>query len=191
VVPERQQNGISGLGTMAENDKNTTADQGAAGNPQAAGFPLTVVTQYLKDLSFENPAGPEALVNLKEVPTGTVRVDVRVQPRTPPEIEIILFLALEAKAEGKSVYVVECEYGGLFRLGRVTQDVVLPLIMIEAPRLLFPFARQVIANAISAGGFPPLLINPIDFAALYRDKREELVKQAEATKGAAGNPAVN
>jgi preprotein translocase subunit SecB len=83
---------------------------------------------------------------------------------------------------------VECEYGGLFRLGRVTQDVVLPLIMIEAPRLLFPFARQLIANAIMAGGFPPLMINPIDFAALYREKREDLVKQAEAAKLQEGAP---
>jgi preprotein translocase subunit SecB len=186
---------------MAENDKSNSGDQGdtpagnpggnPGGNPPAAGFPLTVVSQYLKDLSFENPGGPDALVNLKEVPHGTVRVDVRVQPRTPPEIEIVLFLALEAKANDKPVYVVECEYGGLFRLGRVTQEVVLPLIMIEAPRLLFPFARQVIANAISAGGFPPLLINPIDFAALYREKREDLVKQADAAKANEGKPAIN
>lgn len=165
---------------MAENDK----PEGETGNPQSGGFPLTVVSQYVKDLSFENPSGPDSLLTLKEVPHGTVRVDVRVQPRTPPEIEIVLFLAVEAKAGDKVVYVCECEYGGVFRLGRVAQDVVLPLIMIEAPRLLFPFARQVIAHAISAGGFPPLLINPIDFAALYREKREEVMKQ---TGGAAAD----
>lgn len=166
---------------MAENDK-----QGGAGDPaapnQGGGFPLTVVTQYVKDLSFENPGGPDSLLALKDVPHGTVRVDVRVQPRNPPEIEIVLFLAVEAKAGDKVVYMTECEYGGIFRLGRVAQESVLPLIMIEAPRLLFPFARQVIAHAIIAGGFPPLLINPIDFAALYRDKRDELMKQAEANK---------
>lgn len=172
---------------MAENDKQGGAPE--AGNPQAGGFPLTVVSQYVKDLSFENPGGPDSLLNLKEVPHGTVRVDVRVQPRTPPEIEIVLFLAVEAKAGDKVVYVTECEYGGIFRLGRVSQESVLPLIMIEAPRLLFPFARQVIAHAISAGGFPPLLINPIDFAALYRDKRDELMKQAGQT--GEGKAAVN
>jgi len=171
---------------MAENDK-----QGPdTANPQAGGFPLTVVSQYVKDLSFENPGGPDSLLNLKEVPHGTVRVDVRVQPRTPPEIEIVLFLAVEAKAGDKVVYVTECEYGGIFRLGRVSQESVLPLIMIEGPRLLFPFARQVIAHAISAGGFPPLLINPIDFAALYRDKREELMKQTAGAE-AEGKPALN
>ena len=174
---------------MAENDKQG----GDTGNPQAGGFPLTVVSQYVKDLSFENPGGPDTLMTLKEVPHGTVRVDVRVQPRTPPEIEIVLFLAVEAKAGDKVVYVCECEYGGVFRLGRVAQDVVLPLIMIEAPRLLFPFARQVIAHAISAGGFPPLLINPIDFAALYREKREEVMKQTgqAAAAGGEGKSALN
>jgi preprotein translocase subunit SecB len=171
---------------MAENDK----PEGETSNPQSGGFPLTVVSQYVKDLSFENPGGPDSLLTLKEVPHGTVRVDVRVQPRTPPEIEIVLFLAVEAKAGDKVVYVCECEYGGVFRLGRVAQDVVLPLIMIEAPRLLFPFARQVIAHAISAGGFPPLLINPIDFAALYREKREEVMKQTGQTAGE-GKSALN
>ena len=174
---------------MAENDKQ---GGGETGNPQAGGFPLTVVSQYVKDLSFENPGGPDSLLTLKEVPHGTVRVDVRVQPRTPPEIEIVLFLAVEAKAGDKVVYMCECEYGGVFRLGRVAQDVVLPLIMIEAPRLLFPFARQVIAHAISAGGFPPLLINPIDFAALYREKREEVMKQTGGAAAAGeGKSALN
>jgi preprotein translocase subunit SecB len=173
---------------MAENDKQG-GDQ-AQGTAQA-GFPLTVVSQYVKDLSFENPGGPDSLMTLKEVPHGTVRVDVRVQPRTPPEIEVVLFLAVEAKAGDKVVYVSECEYGGIFRIGRVSQETVLPLIMIEAPRLLFPFARQVIAHAISAGGFPPLLINPIDFAALYRDKRDEVMKQAGGAKADEGKPVLN
>jgi|RhiMethySRZTD1v2_1073278.scaffolds.fasta_scaffold00919_3 preprotein translocase subunit SecB len=175
---------------MAENDKQGGGAE--PGNPQGGGFPLTVVSQYVKDLSFENPGGPDSLLTLKEVPHGTVRVDVRVQPRTPPEIEIVLFLAVEAKAGDKVVYVTECEYGGIFRLGRVSQESVLPLIMIEAPRLLFPFARQVIAHAVIAGGFPPLLINPIDFAALYRDKREELMKQTGGAQAEEeGKPALN
>jgi preprotein translocase subunit SecB len=173
---------------MAENDKQGGAE---AGNPPSGGFPLTVVSQYVKDLSFENPGGPDSLLTLQEVPHGTVRVDVRVQPRTPPEIEIVLFLAVEAKASDKVVYMCECEYGGVFRLGRVSQESVLPLIMIEAPRLLFPFARQVIANAISAGGFPPLLINPIDFAALYREKRDEVMKQGGGAQADAGKSALN
>lgn len=170
---------------MAEND--TQGGGAEAGNPQSAGFPLTVVTQYVKDLSFENPGGPDSLMTLREVPHGTVRVDVRVQPRNPPEIEIVLFLAVEAKAGDKVVYVTECEYGGIFRLGRVSQESVLPLIMIEAPRLLFPFSRQLIATAVQAGGFPPLYINPVDFVQLYRDRQpdlQEAIKDAQAAEGA-------
>jgi len=153
---------------MAENDKEGGAPE--QGNPQGGGFPLTVVSQYVKDLSFENPGGPDTLMTLKEVPHGTVRVDVRVQPRTPPEIEIVLFLAVEAKAADKVVYVTECEYGGIFRLGRISQEAVLPLIMIEAPRLLFPFARNVVAEVTRDGGYPPLFIQPVDFAQLYRQQ---------------------
>ncbi len=169
---------------MAENDQA----QKPAGQdtPQGHGFPLAVITQYLKDFSFENPGGHQTLLAMKEIPTGTIRVDVRIEPRNPPDVEITLFLSVEAKTGEKVVYQVECEYCGLFRVGRVGQEHVLPLIMIEGPRLLFPFARQIIANAIQAGNFPPLLINPIDFAALYRDKREELLKQQQAHSGNSG-----
>ena len=174
---------------MAENtDGNASAD---GQNQQAGvGFPLVVINQFLKDFSFENPAGHDGLASLKEAPTGLIRVDVRVKPMTPPDIEVALFMSVDAKAgDGKggetAVYMVECEYAGIFRVGRVPQEHVLPLIMIEAPRLLFPFARQVIANAIQSGGYPPLYINPVDFAALYRDKRAELMKaQAEGQPGA-------
>src|SRR6185369_7469730 len=159
---------------MAENQDQASETEGQG---QEGGFPLQVVTQYLKDLSFENPNGAEILTSLKEVPTGTIRVDVRVEPKSPPDVEVTLFLSVEAKTADKVVYMVETEYAGIFRIGRVPQDVVLPLIMIEAPRLLFPFARNLIALAIQSGGFPPLFINPIDFAALYRDKREQLMGQ--------------
>jgi len=169
---------------MAENQDQASETEGQG---QEGGFPLQVVTQYLKDLSFENPNGAEILTSLKEVPTGTIRVDVRVEPKSPPDVEVTLFLSVEAKTADKVVYMVETEYAGIFRIGRVPQDVVLPLIMIEAPRLLFPFARNLIALAIQSGGFPPLFINPIDFAALYRDKREQLMGQ----QGGEGNPAVN
>lgn len=160
------------------------AAPGQAGSQADAGPPLVVLHQFLKDFSFENPLGAETPQAMTEAPTGTIRVDVKVKPLTPPDIEVTLFLSVDAKIGSRSVYLVECEYAGSFRMGRVPQEHVLPLVMIEAPRLLFPFARQVIANAVAAGGFPPLLINPVDFVALYRDKREELLKQAEAQKAA-------
>lgn len=172
---------------MTEQNPGQPETTGAnAGQDQAdAGPALVVMHQFLKDFSFENPLGHETPTALKEAPTGMIRVDVRVKPLTPPDIEVVLFMSVDAKIGDKSVYLVESEYAGLFRLGRVPQEHVLPLVMIEAPRLLFPFARQVIANAVAAGGFPPLLINPVDFVAMYREKREEMLKQAEAQKAAA------
>jgi preprotein translocase subunit SecB len=150
-----------------------------------AGAPLTIVQQYLKDFSFENPNSAEGFKPLTEMPTGFIRVDVRVKPMTPPDIEVSLFLAAEAKIGDTSVYVVESEYAGIFRLGRVAQEHMLPLIMIEAPRLLFPFSRQLIASAVQAGGFPPLFINPVDFVALYRERQpdlQEAIKDAQAAE---------
>jgi preprotein translocase subunit SecB len=169
------------------NAADAAPDQGEAGPA------IVVIHQFLKDFSFENPLGVEAPAALKEAPTGLIRVDVRVRPMSPPDIEVSLFMSVDAKIGDRSVYLVECDYSGIFRLGRVPQEHVLPLVMIEAPRLLFPFARQVIAGAVSAGGFPPLLVNPVDFVALYREKREEMLKQAEAQKlaSAAGGASVN
>ena len=170
---------------MAENQDQASETEGQG---QEGGFPLQVVTQYLKDLSFENPNGAEVLTSLKEVPTGTIRVDVRVEPKTPPDVEVTLFLSVEAKTADKVVYMVETEYAGIFRIGRVPQEHMLPLIMIEAPRLLFPFSRQLIASAVQAGGFPPLFINPVDFVALYRERQpdlQEAIKEAQTQEGKA------
>ena len=162
--------------------------QPAGGNDAAqAAAPLTVVHQYLKDFSFENPNAANGFTPLKEMPTGFIRVDVRVKPMTPPDIEVSLFLAAEAKIGDTTIYVAESEYAGIFRLGKVPQEHMLPLIMIEAPRLLFPFSRQLIATAVQAGGFPPLYINPVDFVALYRERQpdlQEAIKEAQANEAA-------
>ncbi|MBL8707734.1 MAG: protein-export chaperone SecB [Rhodospirillaceae bacterium] len=174
---------------MTDENKGGNPDQTAGAQTQAdAGPPLVVIHQFLKDLSFENPLGVDTPQALTEAPTGMIRVDVKVKPLSPPDIEVVLFMSVDAKIGERSVYVVECEYAGVFRMGKVPQEHVLPLVMIEAPRLLFPFARQVIANAVAAGGFPPLLINPVDFVTIYREKREEMLKQVEAQKAASAAP---
>ncbi|WP_395015634.1 protein-export chaperone SecB [Dongia sp.] len=165
-------------------DQNPAQPAGNAADQTAA--PLTVVHQYLKDFSFENPNAANGFQPLTTMPTGYIRVDVRVKPMTPPDIEVSLFLAAEAKIDDTTIYVVESEYAGVFRLGRVPQEHMLPLIMIEAPRLLFPFSRQLIATAVQAGGFPPLYINPVDFVQLYRDRQPDLQEaMKEATAGTA------
>ena len=110
-------------------DQIPTQPNAADAAAQAAA-PLTVVHQYLKDFSFENPNAANGFAPLKEMPTGYIRVDVRVKPMTPPDIEVSLFLAAEAKIGDTTIYVVESEYAGVFRLGKVPQEHMLPLIMI-------------------------------------------------------------
>jgi preprotein translocase subunit SecB len=169
-------------------DQNSAPANGEAAAAQSLA-PLTIVNQYLKDFSFENANAANGFTPLTEMPTGYIRVDVRVNPLTAPDIEVVLFLAAEAKIGETSVYVVESEYAGIFRIGRVPQEHMLPLIMIEAPRMLFPFARQLIASAVQAGGFPPLYINPVDFVALYRERQPDLqaaIKEAQEKEGKAG-----
>ena len=119
------------------------------GQPQTAAAPprLSIMTQYVKDMSFENPRAP-----------------LGVQQGVRPEINV------DARAEEQPVFLVELSYGGLFEIANVPSDSLQPLLQIECPRLLFPFARRVVADATRDGGFPPLMIDPIDFLTLYRRK---------------------
>ncbi|MFZ9448830.1 MAG: protein-export chaperone SecB, partial [Alphaproteobacteria bacterium] len=136
--------------------------------PQPTGVPLSVNLQYLKDLSFESPRAPQVFVS--EGPQSQVGVNVRVDGRGVGEntYEITLHLEVAATAGDAQVFLLEMDYAGIFTVPQLVPEVLGPLLMIEAPRMLFPFARQIVSNTVAAGGFPPLLINPIDFADLYR-----------------------
>ncbi len=146
------------------------------------GVPITVTAQYLKDLSFESPGSPGTIGAATELRQGAVNVDVRVIPVSGPSYEIVLRVKIEATHEGKTIYLLELEYGGLVQIGEVPPETVEPLLMIEGPRLLFPFARAIVMATTRDGGFAPLLINPIDFAALYRDFKRK--NRAAAAPGA-------
>lgn len=159
---------------------DTANDTAAAAPTGARTMPITVIAQYLKDLSFENPNAPEALAATGDgAPQGSVQVDLRATPKGGSDFEIVLRLRVEARQKERLAYLLEMEYAGLIRIGTVPAEAVEPLVMIEGPRLLFPFARQIIANATRDGGFGPLLINPIDFAALYRDHRQRAAAQQQ------------
>jgi preprotein translocase subunit SecB len=142
--------------------------------------PLTVMAQYLKDLSFESPGAPASVGAATELRQGAVNVDVKVLPLGGTTYEVILRIKVEANHEGKVIYLLEMEYGGLVQVGDVPAETVEPLLMIEGPRLLFPYARAIVTNMTRDGGFAPLLINPIDFAALYRDFRRKNREAAQA-----------
>jgi preprotein translocase subunit SecB len=165
---------------MAE---NMPPPGGAAPGDQPAEAPsprLTIVTQYIKDFSFENPHAPASFDQGRSRPEISVRVDVRAQNLAPERFEVGLQMHVDAKADGEPVFIVELAYAGLFSLANIPQDSLQPVLLIECPRLLFPFARRIIADVTRDGGYPPLMIDPIDFVALYRRRLEQAKAQGEA-----------
>ena len=135
---------------------------------QDAAPALGVRAQYIKDLSFENPYAPSSLM-LGEQPRIDVNVNVEAKPSTDLGFEVILQIRADARINDRAAFVLELEYAGLFDLTRIPEENRHAVCLIEAPRLLFPFARQIAAEATRGGGFPPMYLDPIDFSALYRD----------------------
>jgi preprotein translocase subunit SecB len=139
-----------------------------AGSPAATAPQLNVMAQYIKDLSFENP-NPRALGTQQQQPAINIQVAVNANPINDSDIEVILKIEGKAELPNKTVmFSFELEYGGAFRIQNVPQESLHAVVMIECPRLLFPFAREIIASTVAAGGFPPLLLNPVDFVGLYQ-----------------------
>jgi preprotein translocase subunit SecB len=134
---------------------------------------LTVLGQYVKDFSFENPNAPRSL-NQTVQPQIGVQVNVTPTPISESDVEVELRLEGKAEAAGSVMFNVELVYAGAFRLLNIPQEQLQPIMLIECPRLLFPFAREIIATAVRNGGFPPLLLDPIDFVALYHQRLREL-----------------
>ena len=135
---------------------------------------LQVVAQYIKDFSFENPNAPRALAPTNEAPQIAIQINVTASPLSQDEVEVVLALTGKAERAGSVMFSFELEFGGVFRVRNVPQESLNPIVLIECPRLLFPFAREIVANAVRNGGFPPLLLDPVDFVALYRQKMGEI-----------------
>lgn len=147
----------------------------AAGNGAAPA--LSVLAQYIKDLSFENPLAPHSLRPRENPPEINININVNANPLSETDFEVELKLEANAGEGSDAMFTVELIYAGVFRLTNIPADSIAPAILIECPRLLFPFARQVIADATRNGGFPPLMIDPVDFAALFQQRMaEERVK---------------
>jgi preprotein translocase subunit SecB len=143
--------------------------QSAAEGPLADGSPQLIVNaQYVKDLSFENPRAPQSLMQPSGPPQVDIGVDVKARNLAPETFEVMLTINASAKAGGEPVFIAELAYCAVVTV-KGADDASLPLILlVETPRIIFPFARAVIADATRDGGFPPLLINPIDFGELMR-----------------------
>ena len=135
---------------------------------------LNVVAQYIKDFSFENPNAPQSLAVGGAPPQIAIQINVNAKPLAENDVEVALKLEGKAESNGGLMFRFELEYAGVFRIRNVPQENLNPVVLIECPRLLFPFAREVIAATVRNGGFPPLLLDPVDFAGLYRQKMSEM-----------------
>jgi len=179
---------------MAEDDKKPAdpaqAPAGTAETGAQANNPVwQIVTQYIKDLSFENPNAPGTLMSGANAgPTG-VNINVQVNRVSDDIYAVDISLAVKASQDDKVMFNLELVYGGAFRIQNVPEAQLPPLLMIECPRLLFPFARQVLASTVQSGGFPPLMLEPVDFAALYRHNLQQMAEAQKTNGGSA--PAAN
>lgn len=129
-----------------------------------------VLAQYVKDFSFENPHAPRSMAPSTQQPSINVQVNVDAAQMTDSDFEVTLKIDGKAESQGMLLFAVELVFAGVFRIQNVPADSMQPVVLIECPRLLFPFAREIIATATRNGGFAPLLLNPIDFVALYRQR---------------------
>ena len=153
----------------------TTEAQGNGGNETAQS--INVLAQYIKDLSFENPNAPRSLAPQQNAPRIALTVNVNGKPLSELDYEVELSIEGGAGEDANTLFKFELLYGAVIRLVGIPASDVHAVVMIEGPRLLFPFARQIIADAVRNGGFPPLMIDPIDFVALYRNRIAEMQAQ--------------
>ncbi|MHA6686082.1 protein-export chaperone SecB [Mesorhizobium sp. A556] len=155
---------------MAENND---APAGAATNGTGAQPSLNVLAQYVKDLSFESPGAPNSLRGRDKAPGIAINVNVNANPLSDNQFDVNLTLNAKASFDKEVLFNVELVYGGVFSVSGFPQEHMLPILFIECPRLLFPFARQIVAEATRNGGFPPLMLDPIDFAQMFQQKMAE------------------
>jgi preprotein translocase subunit SecB len=145
---------------------------------------LNVVTQYIKDFSFENPNAPQSLIGGKQAPKIDIQINVGATPLSNTDIEVTLNLEGKAKIDEKLLFGFELVFAGVFRIQNVPEESMSAVLLIECPRLLFPFAREIIATTVRNGGFPPLLLEPVDFVGLYRQRMSELQAAGAPTAAA-------
>lgn len=167
---------------MAENDAPAAAPAGTEPN-QATPPSITIAGQYIRDLSFENPEAPQSIMKAGAAPKFNVGINVGVKKQEDDLYAVELSINAKAERESNVLFSVELIYGGIFRIANVPENQMALVLMIECPRLIFPFARQIIASTTQQGGFPPMLMEPVDFAAIYRQNMQRIVEAQKANGG--------
>lgn len=147
-----------------------------AAPPQAQ---FGVLVQYIKDFSFENPNAPASLTQQGQQPNVNVQINVGATNLGGPDFEVALTTEVKAEINGSVLFALELVYAGIFRIENMPSENLHPFVMIECPRLLFPFVREIVATTTRNGGFPPVWLEPVDFVGLYR---QNMAQQAEQFK---------
>lgn len=158
-------------------DTYDVLSNGADTTPQ-----IGLITQYVKDLSFENPNAP-AVYQWQTQPNIDVQFNIGADQVAEDVHEVALKIEVKATTTDGTAFAVELVYAGLFGMRNVPEDQIQPFMLAEAPRLLFPFARRILSDAVRDGGFPPLMLDPIDFQALYLQQAQA----AQLSEQPAGN----
>jgi len=161
--------------------KKTTPkkETAAAKEAEAEATPsMNVLAQYIKDFSFENPHAPQSLRPREKAPEINININVNPTPLSETDFEVELKLDAVAKDGEEVLFNVELVYAGVFRITGMPQEMLQMAVLIECPRMLFPFARQIMADATRNGSFPPLMIDPVDFAALFQQRMAQANTEA-------------
>jgi preprotein translocase subunit SecB len=166
---------------MAKDTEKKPAGEEAAATGNGEAPQLSVLTQYVKDLSFESPGAPLSLRPREKAPNININVNVTANPLSETDYDVNVTLNAIAKDGEDVLFNVELVYGGVFRISGFPQEHVMPLVFVECPRLLFPFARQIVAECTRNGGFPPLMIDPIDFGKMFQQRVAEEQAKAKVT----------
>lgn len=162
---------------MADEQKQPAGDENVS---------ININAQYVKDFSFENPNAPKSLMEAAQgqAPNVDVNLNVEATKLSEDSYEVVLKVNAQAKQKEDVAFIVDLSYAAIMTIQGIPEDQIQPVLMIEGPRLIFPFARQVVADATREGGFPPLLINPIDFVSMYQQNMQAAKEQqAAATEG--------
>lgn len=158
---------------MAKKTTPKTENNEATAGSEEAAPSLNILAQYVKDLSFENPHAPASLRPREKAPEINININVNPNPLSETDYEVELKLDAKATDGDEILFNVELVYAGIFRLSGMPQEMLQMAVLIECPRLLFPFARQIMADATRNGSFPPLMIDPVDFAQLFQQRMAE------------------
>ena len=165
---------------MSETDAPQPADPMLEGLPAQ---PLRILGQFIKDMSFETPHAPEIFTLLRtQAPEIPIELDTNVRHLGGPGFEVTITVRLEAVVASKKAFILELVYGAMVEINErlVPQEAIHPILMIEVPRQMFPFVRQIVAEITANGGFPPLMLHVFDFADMYRKKFGDLIAQPPA-----------